>query len=259
MLGTWVDDHRRGIRFFFLLLASLNAWSAYKTFSQSPLLALANLLGAMTLLLGARITWPERISDASKGLNQIVDSGPGCSRDALANKDEAPKEPKPRPGTSLGELGDKVRSPAERRMPSKGNRPIHQTVGRRVYDRQVQRRAYLETVAQRQKAVMLNVRSSLAHYHLAENFLYLNNYGAAADEIRKALNGDLDPKWVEVWARLMLGRIYDATGQRDHAIVQYQLALETHDNTRGALDEAAHYILSASPPSQEKEALAQAS
>jgi hypothetical protein len=28
------------------------------------------------------------------------------------------------------------------------------------------------------------------------------------------------------------------TGQRDRAVMQYQLAVETNDNTRGALDQA---------------------
>src|SRR5437764_15298687 len=53
MLGTWVDGHRRGIGILLTALACLNAWSAYKAFWQSPILAFANLLGAVTLLLGA--------------------------------------------------------------------------------------------------------------------------------------------------------------------------------------------------------------
>jgi tetratricopeptide (TPR) repeat protein len=44
-----------------------------------------------------------------------------------------------------------------------------------------------------------------------------------------------------VWAHLTLGKIFDATGQRDRALNEYQRALQTNDNTQGALDEANRY------------------
>jgi exonuclease VII small subunit len=40
----------------------------------------------------------------------------------------------------------------------------------------------------------------------------------------------------------MLGKIFDVTGQRDRALGEYQRALQTRDNTQGALDEANRYI-----------------
>ena len=57
-----------------------------------------------------------------------------------------------------------------------------------------------------------------------------------------ALAGDLNPKWVEVWAHLTLGKIFDVTGQRDRALNEYQRALQTNDNTQGALDEANQHV-----------------
>jgi len=60
--------------------------------------------------------------------------------------------------------------------------------------------------------------------------------------LRASLAGDLQPKWVEVWSHLLLGKIFDSTGQRDRALNEYQRALQTSDNTQGALDQANKYI-----------------
>jgi aminopeptidase N len=109
-------------------------------------------------------------------------------------------------------------------------------------DQLVQQQAYLEAIDQYQKVLKINKNSSLAHYRIGENLFRLHNYSAAAEEMREALNGDLDPKWVEVWAHLTLGKIFDATGQRDRALHEYQRALQTNDNTQGALDQANKYI-----------------
>ena len=48
----------------------------------------------------------------------------------------------------------------------------------------------------------------------------------------------MDPRWIEVWAHVNLGKIFDVTQQRERALNEYRLALRTKDNTRGALDEA---------------------
>jgi aminopeptidase N len=109
-------------------------------------------------------------------------------------------------------------------------------------DQLVQQQAYLEAISEYQKVLDINKSSSLAHYRIGENLFRLHNYSAAAEEMRQALNGDLDPKWIEVWAHLTLGKIFDATGQRDRALHEYQRALQTNDNTQGALDEANRYI-----------------
>ena len=109
-------------------------------------------------------------------------------------------------------------------------------------DQLVQQQAYLEAIQQYQKVLEIDKNSSLAHYRIGENLFRLHNYSAAAEEMRQALNGDLDPKWVEVWAHLTLGKIFDATGQRDRALHEYQQALQTNDNTQGALDQANKYI-----------------
>jgi len=109
-------------------------------------------------------------------------------------------------------------------------------------DQLVQQQAYLEAIKQYQDVLELNKNSSLAHYRVGEVFFTLRNYNAAMEEFRRALDGDLDPKWIEVWSHLELGKIFDVTGQRDRALNEYQRALQTNDNTQGALDEANRHI-----------------
>src|SRR5580658_1981517 len=93
-----------------------------------------------------------------------------------------------------------------------------------------------------QKALEVNRSSSLAHYRVAEVFFLQNNYQSAANEYRQAIDGDAEPKWIEVWAHIKLGNIFDISGQRDRAVNEYNKAIRTKDNTQGAQEEAAKYL-----------------
>jgi tetratricopeptide (TPR) repeat protein len=99
-----------------------------------------------------------------------------------------------------------------------------------------------EALMEYQKALQTNRTSSLAHYRIGEVFFLQNNYQSAANEFRESLNGDLEPKWTEVWAHINLGKIFDITGQRDRAVNEYNLAIRTKDNTQGAQEEAGKYL-----------------
>ncbi len=92
-----------------------------------------------------------------------------------------------------------------------------------------------------EKALEVNKNSSLAHYRIGELFFKQNNFQQAANEFRAAINGDMDPRWTEVWSHVNLGKIFDVTGQRDRAVNEYKQAIRTHDNTSGAQEEAARY------------------
>jgi aminopeptidase N len=92
------------------------------------------------------------------------------------------------------------------------------------------------------KALEVSKNSSLAHYRIAEVFFLQKNYQSSANAYREALNGDGEPRWTEVWSHLQLGKIFDTTGQRDRAVNEYRQALQTNDNTQGALDEARKYM-----------------
>jgi tetratricopeptide (TPR) repeat protein len=93
-----------------------------------------------------------------------------------------------------------------------------------------------------QKALETTRNSSLANYRIAEIFFLQQNWQAAANSFREVLNGDLEPKWTEVWAHINLGKIFDVTGQRERAVNEYNLAIRTKDNTQGAQEEAAKYL-----------------
>ncbi len=101
---------------------------------------------------------------------------------------------------------------------------------------------YNEALREYQKALDVNRASSLAHYRVGEVHFLQQNWQPAANEFREALTGDTSPKWIEVWAHIKLGQIYDVSDQRDRALNEYRLAVRTKDDTAGALEEAAKYI-----------------
>jgi len=85
-------------------------------------------------------------------------------------------------------------------------------------------------------------RSSLAKYCIAELLLEKRNYQASVNAYRDSLAGDGNPVWTKVWSYIQIGKVFDITNQRERAIVQYQLAIQTGDNTDGAIDQA-HELL----------------
>jgi len=93
-------------------------------------------------------------------------------------------------------------------------------------------------IGEYQKALASNRGSSLANYRLAEIFFMQKNYQSSANSFRDALRGDNDPKWTEVWSHVNLGKIFDVTGQRERAVNEYRQAIQTNDNTQGAINEA---------------------
>ena len=103
------------------------------------------------------------------------------------------------------------------------------------------------------KALEVNKNSSLAHYRIAEVFFMQKNYQASANAYREALNGDGEPRWTEVWSHLQLGKIFDVTGQRERAINEYRQAIQTNDNTQGALEECRRYMQKPYEREKEKE------
>jgi hypothetical protein len=91
---------------------------------------------------------------------------------------------------------------------------------------------------QYQQALKINPQSSLASYRIGEVLFQQHNYQAAVNAYRDALRGDDQPPWTEVWSHIAIGKIFDCTGQRDRAVNEYRLAIQTNDNTQGAVNEA---------------------
>jgi len=101
---------------------------------------------------------------------------------------------------------------------------------------------FSDAIKEYQKALETNRNSSLAHYRIAEVEFLQQTWQQAANDFREALNGDLIPKWTEVWAHINLGKIFDVTGARDRAVNEYNLAIRTKDDTQGAQEEASKYL-----------------
>jgi tetratricopeptide (TPR) repeat protein len=97
-------------------------------------------------------------------------------------------------------------------------------------------------LAEFNKALDQNKNSSLAHYRIAEVFFLQRNYQASANSYRSSINGNGEPRWTEVWSHIQLGKIFDITGQRERAINEYRQAVQTNDDTFGALEEARKYM-----------------
>jgi tetratricopeptide (TPR) repeat protein len=97
-------------------------------------------------------------------------------------------------------------------------------------------------LAEYKKALVANPQSSLASYRIGEVYVTQRNYQAAVDAFRDSLRGDDVPPWTEVWSHIAIGKIFDLTGQRDRAVNEYRLAIQTNDNTQGAVNEARLYL-----------------
>ncbi len=98
-----------------------------------------------------------------------------------------------------------------------------------------------EAIDEFQKAIDLDSHNSLALFRMGEALFELGNLQAAVNVFREALNGDLKPKWVEVWSYVNIGKIMDIRGQRDRAVTEYQKAINTGDDSYGAQAEAQKY------------------
>jgi aminopeptidase N len=97
-------------------------------------------------------------------------------------------------------------------------------------------------LAEYQKALGANPQSSLASYRIGELLFTQRNFQASVNSYRDALSGDGEPRWTEVWSHIALGKIFDITGQRDRAVNEYRLAVQTNDNTQGAVNEARQWL-----------------
>jgi TolA-binding protein len=93
-----------------------------------------------------------------------------------------------------------------------------------------------------QKMLQANPEGSLANYRIGELLFNQRNYQASANCYRSAMKGDGEPSWTVVWSHVQLGKIFDVTNQRMRAEKEYRMAVQTHDNTRGAITEAEQFL-----------------
>jgi TolA-binding protein len=95
-----------------------------------------------------------------------------------------------------------------------------------------------QTLPDFQDELTSSPHSSVASYCMAELLLQQRKYQASVNAFRDALRGDGFPEWTKVWSYIQMGKIFDITQQRERAVAQYQLAVQSDDNTEGAIDQA---------------------
>jgi tetratricopeptide (TPR) repeat protein len=89
---------------------------------------------------------------------------------------------------------------------------------------------YAEAQQQFEAALKLDRSNSWVYYNLGLLYLEQRNWQQALDNFEAALNGTLKPSWIEVWARIKRGNAYDAKGERNRAVSEYNKAITSGIN-----------------------------
>ncbi len=101
---------------------------------------------------------------------------------------------------------------------------------------------YVEAEQQLQAAIKLNRGNSWAWYNLGLLYMTQRNWNKALDAFDQALNGNLKPDWIEVWSYVYRGNSWDAIGQRERAIAEYNKAISNGNNYDNAQAAAQSFL-----------------
>ena len=101
---------------------------------------------------------------------------------------------------------------------------------------------YAEAQQQFEAALKLDRSNSWVYYNLGLLHLEQRNWAQALDNFDAALNGSLKPAWIEVWARIKRGNAYDAKGERNRAVSEYNKAVQSGINYDNAQATAQKYL-----------------
>ena len=94
---------------------------------------------------------------------------------------------------------------------------------------------YAEAQQQFEAALKLDRSNSWVYYNLGLLFFEQRNWQQALDNFEASLLGTLKPSWIEVWAHIKRGNAYDAKGERNRAVAEYQKAVQSgidYDNAQ---------------------------
>jgi tetratricopeptide (TPR) repeat protein len=106
----------------------------------------------------------------------------------------------------------------------------------------VREQEYVEAEQQFQAAIKLNRSNSWAWYNLGQVYMAQRNWNKALDAFDQCLNGNLRPNWVEVWSYIYRGNSWDAIGQRERAVTEYNKAISNGNNYDNAQEAAKGFI-----------------
>jgi aminopeptidase N len=94
---------------------------------------------------------------------------------------------------------------------------------------------YAEAQQQFEAALKLDRSNSWVYYNLGLLFLEQRNWQQALDNLEASLIGNLKPSWIEAWAHIKRGNAYDAKGERQRAVAEYNKAIASgidYDNAQ---------------------------
>jgi aminopeptidase N len=115
---------------------------------------------------------------------------------------------------------------------------------------------YAEAQQQFEAALKLDRSNSWVYYNLGLLFLEQRNWQQALDNLEASLIGNLKPSWIEAWAHIKRGNAYDAKGERERAVYEYQKAVASGIDYDNAQAVAKKYM--ATPYDPKAEATAEA-
>lgn len=101
---------------------------------------------------------------------------------------------------------------------------------------------YAEAQQQFEAALKLDRSNSWVYYNLGLLFLEQRNWPLALDNLSAALSGSLKPSWIEAWAHIKRGNAYDARGERNRAVHEYNKAVQSGINYDNAQATAKKYL-----------------
>ena len=118
---------------------------------------------------------------------------------------------------------------------------------------------YAEAQQQFEAALKLDRSNSWVYYNLGLLFLEQRNWQQALDNLEASLIGNLKPAWIEAWAHIKRGNAYDAKGERNRAVSEYNKALASGIDYDNAQAVAKKYLATPyDPKAQQNAAEAQA-
>jgi aminopeptidase N len=125
---------------------------------------------------------------------------------------------------------------------------------------QMKEGVYAEAQQQFEAALKLDRSNSWVYYNLGLLFLEQRNWQQALDNLEASLIGNLKPSWIEAWAHIKRGNAYDAKGERNRAVAEYNKALASgidYDNAQAVAKKylAAPYDPKASANTAEAQAV----
>jgi aminopeptidase N len=119
---------------------------------------------------------------------------------------------------------------------------------------QMKEGVYAEAQQQFEAALKLDRSNSWVYYNLGLLFLEQRNWQLALDNLDAALNGTLKPSWIEVWAHIKRGNAYDAKGERNRAVGEYNKAVQSGIDYDNAQAVAKHYLATPYDPKADQTA-----